>query len=74
MAPAAEHRADLVEEVVPGADRAGGQDEVSMTTMPRTAMTALPNLLRILNASNGLKAIAGPRFTTAVLGGGALRA
>src|SRR5262245_11860412 len=43
---------------------------VSMTTMPRMAMTARPNLLRILNASKGLKAIAVPRFTTAILGGG----
>src|SRR3954469_2388942 len=41
-----------------------------MTTMPRMAITDRPNLLRMLNASNGLKAIAGPRFTTAVLGGG----
>jgi hypothetical protein len=35
-------------------------------------MTVRPNLLRTLNASKGLKAIADPRFKTAVLGGGAL--
>src|SRR5262245_12696844 len=45
---------------------------VSMTTMPRTAMTDRPSLLRMLKASNGLKAIANPQFTTAVLGGGGL--
>src|SRR3954466_3628181 len=35
---------------------------VSMTTMPRTAMTDLPVRLRTLNVSKGLKAMSGPRL------------
>src|SRR5215207_9039577 len=42
---------------------------VSMTTMPSTAIRERPSRLRMLNASNGLKAIADPRVTTAVLDG-----
>src|SRR4051812_48268758 len=37
---------------------------VSMTTMPRMAMTALPVRLRTLNVSKGLKAMSDPRFRT----------
>jgi hypothetical protein len=43
---------------------------MNMTTMVSTARTDLPVRLRTLNVWNGLKAMSGPRFTTAVLGGG----